>query len=203
MRQPDALAGPVLLAGAAEQVEHALPVVLVDPAPVVADLVDRARAVGTALDLDPAALVRPGYLSALSTRFEKTCSNAKRSLVIGGNESAEIVAPAASAWCARLAAIERIISSISTGSGLNSRRPSRESFRMALIRRSILMVEVLMNPIASPKSAASASSCGGSVDGAWARNVLSRARTSSRSASISLVNPMMLTSGARRSWLTI
>ncbi len=70
--------------------------------------------------------------------------------------------------------------------------------------RSILAIEALMKPSASSKSCGQRFICVAFlVEGGGAQFAQARDQRSSRSASNSLVKPMMLTSGARRSWLTI
>ena len=88
MGEPDALAGLVLRAGAAKQVEDPLMILRIDAATVVGDLENREA------ELRPAADVRcrpgtPGlrYFSALSIRLEKICSSARRSLTMSGSGS--------------------------------------------------------------------------------------------------------------------
>ncbi len=65
MRQADALAGPVLGAGAAEQLEHALLIALVDAASVVAHFVDDPRSSGAARDRDAARRAGPQILQSV------------------------------------------------------------------------------------------------------------------------------------------
>jgi len=85
---------------------------------------------------------------------------------------------------------------------------------MALIRRSIFAIEDLMKPSASVKSVESCLSCSASAgsgnsplasgtSGAELPSVAIRRKMSPRNSSSSLVKPMMLTRGERRSWLTI
>ena len=86
-----------------------------------------------------------------------------------------------------------------------------------MISRSILAIEDLMKPSASEKSCESClsapsstgsavsvalSGTGGAAAAARPR-VAIRLKMSPRNSSSSLVKPMMLTSGERRSWLTI
>ena len=86
-----------------------------------------------------------------------------------------------------------------------------------MISRSILAIEDLMKPSASAKSSESClsgpSSTGSAVSVAFSgaggageaarASVAIRLKMSLRNSSSSLVKPMMLTSGERRSWLTI
>ena len=85
-----------------------------------------------------------------------------------------------------------------------------------MIRRSILAIDDLMKPSASEKScdsclsspsstgSISPSSTGSGEAAAAARpSAAIRLKISARNSSSSLVKPMMLTSGERRSWLTM
>src|SRR4029079_9828661 len=115
-----------------------------------------ARAVWPLISILPGSPSRP-YLRALSTRLENTCSTASRSLTTGGRSATATVAPCSVARCATVCAIDASSAFMSISSGLKSRRPSRESFRTALMRRSILVMEVLMKVIASSKPVPSGS----------------------------------------------
>jgi hypothetical protein len=93
---------------------------------------------------------------------------------------------------------------MSRDSGVNTRRPSRDRRRMALINRSIFWVEERMKPIASGRSTAAAASASGvRICGASALALATRSFSGPAAACNSLVKPMTLTRGERRSWLTI
>ena len=122
----------------------------------------------------------------------------------GREPSTATTAPRSSARWRRLSATPAASTSIDSGSGLSVRRPSRESLRMALISRSILRVEERMKPIASGISSATTARASrptrpGAFSSASATSLVSEAAA----ASSSLVKPITLTRGERRSWLTM
>ena len=100
-----------------------------------------------------------------------------------------------------LSAMPWTSASMSSGSGVSVRRPSRDSRRIALISRSIFWVEVRMKPIASGRSSRTARSAS-SADQPGAPRVylVEHGDQRLRAASSSAVKPMTLTSGERRSW---
>ncbi len=134
-----------------------------------------------------------------------------------GNAPISMVASASDAWWATVLTMPSISSRSSIRSGLNSRRPSRVRLRIAVIRRSILAIDDLMKPsdslkssdscLSEPSSSGSATSVASSgiagASDAVRLRVAMRLKMSPRNSSSSLVKPMMLTSGERRSWLTI
>lgn len=205
MRQPDPLAGLVLLARPAEQVEDALVIARIDAASVVGDRQDDAVAPRLAGDGDDAG--RPGwrYLVAFSIRFDRICSSATRSVTTGGigRCTLKLMPRSSSRWRIEPATVSAIAPG-SIVSGAMTRRPSRDSLRMALISRSIFCVEVRMKPIDSGRSSRTASRASSlTICGASASARSTSSVSGAVAAASSAVKPITLTNGERRSWLTI
>jgi hypothetical protein len=88
--------------------------------------------------------------------------------------------------------------------GRNVRWPSRDSSRIALMSRSILAEELRMKWIASGMSFFDHGAGRGTMLSALSvRALSSAARSTALAASSSEVKPRILTSGERKSWLTI
>ena len=146
------LSGLVLGTGAAEKIENPLVVLGVDAAAIVGDLEDRkAQLVRPRTEMSPGT---PGlrYLIALSIRLEKICSSASRSLMMSGSGSIAnlgvgfrgLMRHGGDDGLDQFAGIDPL--------RLEFAPPSRVRLRMAVIRRSILAIDDLMNPSASVKS---------------------------------------------------
>ena len=130
---------------------------------------------------------------------------AEGSPVIPGNGPAiSSVAPASSSRWRIVSRSPAITASMSSVSGESVRLPCRDSFRIALMSRSIFSVEVRMKPIASGRSTRAASRAAGVTTSGAAASARSISSASGPvAASSSAVKPMTFTSGERRSWLTI
>ena len=150
--KPNSLAGLVLGAGAAKQVEDALMVLGIDTTAVVGNLENRKAELGPASDRDIAGNSRLEVFQRIVDQIGENLFHREAVADDVGQRFDADGGLGLGGLVRHGGPMVSISSRVSIGTGWNSRRPSRVRLRIAVIRRSILAIDDLMKPNASVKS---------------------------------------------------